>query len=283
MRAVFGVVLAIGLLLSGFAIYMVNGYIGAAQSELEAERQRAATSVDTVSVYAVTKQMSYGDPITIDDVGLILYAEPYLPEGTFQSEEELFPFGTDIVRYATRPMEVFEPILDVKVTEAGEITGITSLLKPGMRAFTIEVDASTGVSGFLRPGNVVDVYWTGSVRDPNSGKNQRVTQLIKSNLELIAVDQSANASREGASIARTVTAQVSPQDVAALAQAQASGSLSLSLVGDSNAEAATNILVNQSSLLGLQEAAIEAPKEKVCTIVQNRGTERIVIPIPCTN
>ncbi|MEL6571980.1 MAG: Flp pilus assembly protein CpaB [Pseudomonadota bacterium] len=289
MRAVFALVLLVGIGLAGFAVYMVQGYMEQTQTALVAERQRAAAAVPTVEVYAVNRAMEYGETLTRDDVELIAYAEPHLPEGTFMTEEALFPEGDEELRVVTRPMEALEPVLSAKVTEPGDIAGITSLLSPGMRAFTITVDVQSGVSGFLRPGDRVDVYWTGNLSTAG-GDSQNVTQLIKGSVELIAVDQTADSNRNSAVIARTVTVQVSPEDVAALAQAQATGDLSLSLVGAGDATVLGGISIDQRTLLGVpEEVIVEAPEpvvvveEKVCTITRRSGTERIVEEIPCTD
>lgn len=286
MRAVFGLVLIIGLGLAGFAVYMVQGYFEEQQVALARERAVAARQVPTVQVYAVNRAMTYGERITPDDVSLIAYAQPSLPEGTFGTEEELFPQGTDQLRAVLRPMEPNEPVLAVKVTRPGQDAGITTRLVPGMRAFTIRVDATSGVSGFLRPGDNVDVYWTGS--PPNHiGSGGEFTKLIEPALQLIAVDQSADENRTEASIARTVTVQVTPQQVAKLAQAQATGSLSLSLVGMADESIATVLEVDQRSLLGIveEQLVVEATPDapEVCTIRTRRGAELDVIPIPCTN
>ncbi len=290
MRAVFGLVLILGMGLAGFAVYMVKGYVSQTQVALDAERQRAAEAVETVEVYAVNRPIAYGEMLSMEDVVLIRYAKPYLPEGVYQTEEALFPDGGDSLRTVLRPMEINEPVLAVKVSNPGEIVSITSLLAPGTRAFTIKVDVSTGVSGFLRPGDRVDVYWSGTINRGVGNTSQGVTQLIKSNVELIAVDQTADGNRSGAEIARTVTVQVSPQDVAALAQAQSTGSLSLSLVGkDDMTAVASNIQVDQRSLLGLVDeapapvAAAPAPAPQVCTIKTRRGAEVVETPTPCTN
>ena len=67
-------------------------------------------------------------------------------------------------------------------------TPITSRLTAGMRAFAISVDVTSGVSGFLRPGDRVDVYWSGTVEE--GGRSPRgVTQLIDSGVKIVAVDQ----------------------------------------------------------------------------------------------
>ena len=287
MRAVFGLVLVLGMGLAGFAVYMVKGYMTDQEAALRAERARAQQIVETVDVYAVNRAMAYGEPITPEDVKLIKYAVEFLPEGVFKTEEELFPEGTDLPRRILRQIEPNEPLLLTKVTAPGEDAGINQRLARGMRAFTINVDASSGVSGFLRPGDKVDVYWTGSVNSFDGG-NREITRLIQSGVELIAVDQSADANRTGAEIARTVTVQVSPQDVAGLAQAQSTGSLSLSLVGVGDESVATAIEVDQMSLLGIEEAAPLAPvaveaAPQACTIRTRRGAELVDVVIPCTN
>lgn len=292
MRAVFGLVLVVGMGLAGFAVYMVNGYVAQTQSELDEERQRAAEAVPTVQVYAVNRPMKYGETLTQEDVVLIDYAEPFLPEGVFTTEEELFPEGDEELRVVTRPMEINEPILMVKVTEPGDIAGITSLLAPGMRAFTIKVDVQSGVSGFLRPGDRVDVYWTGNLRTAG-GDSQNVTQLIKGSVELIAVDQTADGNRAGAEIARTVTVQVTPSDVALLAQAQSTGALSLSLVGAGDVEVLGGISIDQRTMLGVPEEVEEVIEEQVVVEVvekcyvktrdENGMRVNTDIEIPCAN
>ncbi len=287
MRAVFGLVLVLGMGLAGFAVYMVKGYMSDQEAALAQERARAQTVVETVDVYAAKRSIGYGEPLTQDDVMVIKYAKASLPDGVYQTEEELFPDGTDVSRVVLRPMEPNEPVMAIKVTEPGRDAGITSRLERGMRAFTINVDVSSGVSGFLRPGDRVDVYWTGSVAAGTNG-TRGITRLIGSAIELIAVDQSADANRTGTEIARTVTVQVSPQDVAGLAQAQSTGKLSLSLVGHGDDTIASVIEVDQKSLLGIEDVVIEepvaaAPPPQACTIRTRRGAEVVEIPIPCTN
>ena len=285
MRAVFGLVLILGLGLAGFAVYMVQGYFAEQERALARERAAAAQQVPTVEVYAVNRVMMFGEPLTMDDVTIIRYAEPFLPEGVFTTEQELFPEGPGIVRYVVRQMEPNEPVLAVKVTAPGQDAGITTRLEPGMRAFAVEVDVASGVSGFLRPGDRVDVYWTGQVDLVD--RTESVTQLIDQSLKIVAIDQTSDDNMSGAAIARTVTVEVSPQQVANLAQAQSTGALSLSLVGHMDETVASAVEVNQRSLLGRIEAApvIEAviEPEQVCTIRTRRGSDVVEIPIPCTN
>jgi pilus assembly protein CpaB len=287
MRGVFALVLVAGLGLAGFAVWMVQGYFADQQRALARERAAAAEVVPTVEVIAVNRVVAYGERLTPEDVHVIAYAEPFLPEGAILTMEDLFPEGETVLRAALRQMEANEPVLLVKVTAPGEVAGIASSLKPGMRAFAIEVSATTGVSGFLRPGDRVDVYWTGNTGADTTGLGSQVTMLIESGVEIIAVDQTTDENVSSAMVASTVTVQVDPQQVAALAQAQTTGALSLSLVGQEDQTVASAIEVDQQSLLGIEIAApvveVAAPVEPVCTVRTRRGADVVEIPIPCTN
>ncbi len=286
MRAVFGLVLIVGLGLAGFAVYMVQGYFEQQGQQLRAAEAARQQAVPTVAVYAVNRTIEFGEALTMDDVEIIRYAEPHLPDGVFQDEVALFPRGEDLPRYVLRQMEPNEPVLATKVTEPGVAATITSLIQPGLRAFTIEVDATTGVSGFLRPGDRVDVYWTGQVAQGLAGSND-VTQLIEPGLRLVAVDQSADTARAGASIARTVTVEVTPLQVGKLTQAQATGDLSLSLVGHADDLTTEAIEMTQSTLLGIVAPEIvveeEVEEEQICTIRRLAGGQVIEDIIPCSN
>jgi len=285
MRAVFGFVLILGLGLAGFAVYMVSGYFQQQERALARERATAAQQVATIEVFAVNRVILFGEPLTAADVTLIRYAEPFLPEGVFRTSEELFPQGEGVLRYVLRQMEPNEPVLAVKVSDPGQDAGITTRLAPGMRAFAINVDVASGVSGFLRPGDRVDVYWSGSAQ--TGGGMEQVTKLIESGVTIVAIDQSADDNMSGALIANTVTVEVSPQQVAKLAQAQATGSLSLSLVGHMDDSIASAIEVDQNSLLGIVAATpvveVAVEPEQICTIRTRRGADVVEIPIPCTN
>lgn len=291
MRLVFGLVLIIGVALAGGAVYMARDYIKQTQSELERERlatQNALANVKTIPTVSVTvlnRAVKYGERLAPEDVRIVQWPEDAIPEGTFSDMAVLFPADGRGDRFILRTIEKDEALLEVKVTQPGESAGLTSRLEKGMRAFAISVDVASGVSGFLRPGDNVDVYWTGSLR--GTGGEGEITRLIQTNIELIAIDQTAGSDVTGTTIARTVTVAITPEQVAALAQAQNTGRLSLALVGAQDETIATAIEVDQRKLLGIEEAApapVKAQK-RVCTVKARRGGEIVDtgIPTPCTN
>ena len=284
MRMIFGLVLLVGLALAGAAVYMARGFISNTQAQLNHEREFRAKTGPLVQVFVVNKPMNYGDMLTKEDVQLIYWQESALPETAFQDAALLFPDDGKEPRYILRQMEKFEPLLAVKVTEPGQPAGLTGQLAKGMRAFAVKVDVSSGVSGFVQPGDHVDIYWTGSV----TGVDGELTRLIESGVKIIAVDQTADNGNSGATVARTVTVAASPEEVARLAQAAATGRMALSLVGvgDESVDNGT-IEVDSNALLGIlpeqQVVAAEVPVEKICTVRNRKGNEVTETQIECTN
>jgi pilus assembly protein CpaB len=285
MRMVFGLVLLVGVALAGGAVYMAKNYIGAYQNELARERASRQEIIPTVDVYVAQRSLKYGEALNSDDFRLVAWPETAIPEGTFVGQGSLYPEGENDLRYVLRAMEKDEAIMAIKVTEPGEEAGLTSQLERGMRAFAIKVDVASGVSGFLRPGDRVDVYWTGRIQGRNRDDRGEVTKLIDTAIKLIAIDQTSAGDIDAATIARTITVAIRPEQVAALAQAQSSGRLSLSLVGADDDTVASAFQIDQDMLLGIEaeEVTAELEEKKVCTIKTRRGAEVVVIPIPCTN
>lgn len=278
MRAMFGLVLVAGVGLAGAAVYMAKGYISKTETALQKELAIKAQTGGLVEVYVVKKSVDYGDPLTKDDVQKSYLPKNTLPEATFGDIALLFPEDNSEPRYVLRPMEKFEPILAVKVTEPGEQAGLTGALEKGMRAFAIKVEAAD----FLQPGDRVDIYWTGAT-ESSTGE---ITRLIESTMKIIAVDRNGKSQYSDGSIQnRTMTVAATPEQVARLAQAQATGRLVMSLVGVGDDTETGKIEVDTGSMLGITEAAapVAVEAEKVCTIRTRKGADVVEIPIPCTN
>ncbi len=280
MRAVFGLVLLVGMGLAGFAVYMVNQYMDTQSAALQRERARAANVIATVDLYSPSRDLTYGDLLTSDDVQIIKYVRDSLPDGVFQTEEELFPDGLDVPRVVRIPMNVNEPITIDKVTDAGAPQGITALLEPGTRAFPLPNRMTEAFVGQLRNSDVIDIYWIGSV-----GNGPATSRLVKSRLEIISIDTPDRNGRGGGS---NVVLQVSQKDFADLQVLQAAGTLSLTPVGRDDAEVGDlTIETDIRDVLGIEEVFIAPEVEEVvdepCFIIQRSGTERIRVEIECAD
>ncbi|HHB80281.1 MAG TPA: Flp pilus assembly protein CpaB, partial [Aliiroseovarius sp.] len=232
MRLIFGLVLILGVGLAGFAVYMARNYIGAQNQQLAAERALRSQIVPTTAVFVVKDRLAYGDQLTVENIEPVRWPVKAVPPGAFTEITDIFPDGEPEFRTVLRTMEKGEAVLVMKVSGTGADAGVASRLGKGMRAFTINVDVSSGVSGFLRPGDRVDVYWSGrgAARD-GERRGGEITRLIQNAVQIIAIDHTADSDRSTPTIARTITVEASPTQVAALAQAPATGKPSLSLAG----------------------------------------------------
>ncbi len=288
MRAIFAAVLLFGLGIAGFAVYMAQNYIKGYENAL-AQQKTENPTIELVDGFIVARQIKFGEKLELKDVRRVKWPKAAIPEGMFTDADVLFPDGNNLQRVVLRSMEKNEVLIAAKLTEPGQEAGISSRLGSGERAFTIKVDVTSGVSGLLRPGDRVDVYWTGRVENDTSRRGE-FTKLIQPNVRLVAVDQSVNEEMEGGGIARTVTVAVASDQVPALNFAQSSGRLSLSLVGAGDDTIAEVIEVDQKRLLGLEDApapevqeVVQVAPERTCSIKTRKGGTVTEIPIPCTN
>jgi len=270
MRIVFGLVLLVGVALAGFAVYIAQDRFSQYQQALREQREAI---IETTEVFVVNTQLRYGQTLRPEHVTAVLWPADHVPFGAFQSMDEIFPEGTDVPRTVLRVMERDEPILLSKVTAPGRDAGLASSLQNGNRAFALQVDVTSGVAGFLRPGDRVDVYWTGNSR------GETVTRLIREAVQIIAIDQITDEERNNPTVARTITIEAAPQEIAALNVAQASGRLTLALVGvEDNTVLSETVEVSVGDIIGEEEVA-EGPRR--CFVTQRAGGQATRVEVPC--
>ena len=278
MRLIFLLVLVIGIGTAAYAAFLIQGQFASRDSEIaqlnNELRQVRERVVDTTPVVVTSQRISFAHQITTDDLTVINWPTKFLPEGVFESVEEVVGVGDAEPRYVKRVLEAGEPLMAIKVTEFGEDIGINTLLEPGTRAFAIRVNVATGVSGFLQPGDEVDIYWTGRNLD------KQITRLIIERVKIIAIDQQSSQDSLRPTVARTVTLQVSPSIVANLVQFQESGNLTLSLRGVEDTTTSGPIEVDTNSLIGNEIKPVEIPDK--CFRRERRGVEVVSIEVPCT-
>ncbi len=278
MRLIFLLVLVIGIATAGYAAFLIQGQFGEKDAEIarlaNELRKTREQVVETTPVVITTSRIAFAHRLTAEDLGIINWPTNDLPENVFNSIEEVIG-ENDQPRYVKRVLEVGEPLMAVKITDFGEDIGINTLLEPGTRAFAIRVDVASGVSGFLQPGDEVDIYWTGN------SLSETITRLILERVKIVAIDQQSNQDSLRPTVARTVTLQVSPDIVAKLVQFQSSGRLTLSLRGVEDTTTSGPISVNTSTLIGNEIIPVEELAK--CFRRERRGVEVISIEVPCEN
>jgi pilus assembly protein CpaB len=135
-----------------------------------------------------------------------------------------------------------QPVTQGSLVRPGERGFLAAALSPGMRAITVSVSATSGVAGFVFPGDRVDIVLTQEVEGGGDGAPLRVSETIIRNARVLATDQRINTRDEqGNQIPQnisTVTLEATPTIAEKIAVAQTIGQLSLSLrsLADNNAE-----------------------------------------------
>jgi pilus assembly protein CpaB len=115
-------------------------------------------------------------------------------------------------------------------------------LGPGKRAVKVPVSATSGVAGFVFPGDRVDMVLTQEVRGGGDGPPLRVSETIVRNLRVLATDQRIDGKdEEGKTVPKlfnTITLEATPRLAEKIAVAQSLGMLSLALrsIADNTAE-----------------------------------------------
>ena len=117
-----------------------------------------------------------------------------------------------------------QPVTRGSLVRPGERGFLAAALGPGMRAVTVPVSASSGVAGFVFPGDRVDIVLTQEVEGGGDGSPLRASETIFRNVRVLAVDQRLDArDEEGNSVAQpgsNVTLEATPRMAERIAVAQ---------------------------------------------------------------
>jgi pilus assembly protein CpaB len=147
-------------------------------------------------------------------------------------------FGT-VVRYQ---ITAGQPVTRGSLVGPNDRGFLAAALGPGMRAVTVPVNVSTGVAGFVFPGDHVDIVLTQQVQGGGDGPALKVSETIIRNVRVLATDQRMTEKNDdGKTEVKTfsnVTMEVTPRIAEKIAVAQSMGTLSLSLrsIADNTAE-----------------------------------------------
>ncbi len=126
-----------------------------------------------------------------------------------------------------------QPITDALLVHPGDRGFLAAVLSPGARAISVPVNATTGISGFIFPGDLVDLLLTVRFNDKQgeegSGETRHATKTILRGVRVLAIDQMVQNTQGEAKVVKNVTLEVQPKDSEKVALALEMGSLSLSL------------------------------------------------------
>jgi pilus assembly protein CpaB len=180
-------------------------------------------------------------------------------------------------------LDAGSPVTSQDVLRPRDRGFLASVLAPGSRAISINVDAESGVSGLIWPGDYVDVILT-QESDKADLAHRALSETVLHNVRIIAIDQEivqggpANNATAG-KVVRTVSLQLAQEQVKKITVAQRLGKLSLAIrpaVDEQDAAGTgTTLSTDVSPEIARQSATVKVYRgDKVTEYpVQHRDTE----------
>lgn len=182
----------------------------------------------TVPVAVAAADLPWGTKLKPDMIKTIAFLSESLPPGYFSDASVLEN------RVLISPLKRNEPIVEHKLAGEGVAGGgVSSVLKPGKRAVAVKGDKVIGISGFIKPGDRVDVLVT--ITDPR--RKREVTKVVLENIFVLATGTQMQENAEGKPAPVDVyTLEVTPKDAEKLALVATQGRLQFALRNITDAE-----------------------------------------------
>lgn len=219
-------ILGAAAIAAGAAAFLVRGMLGGGTSQSEASIP--AVQYATADVLVAASDVPAGRPLTVNDVRWQAWPKNALvPAYTTRDTQPDMAKAVEgsVVR---APLFSGEPVTAAKVIKAQNASFMSATLTPGSRAVSIKVEAETTAGGFILPNDRVDVVQTRQVGSQAEHNYQAVT--ILHDIRVLAIDQTAKTDQNAQSaVGKTATLELTEEQSELIAQAQASGSLSLAL------------------------------------------------------
>jgi pilus assembly protein CpaB len=212
-----GIAVVLGLL----AVFLANSYF----SGVEDQQQRVAEDQKLSRIVVASQDLAFGVPLSDQNLHLANWPTNSVPVGAFTSIAD----ATRNARVALRPIVVGEPILASKVSGTNGRATLSANLPVGKVAYSVPINDVSGVGGFVRPGDVVDVLLTRPIPGAGSSGTDKMTDVVLEAVPVLGVDQISDESQTKPATAKTATLEVDTLGAQKLALSVQLGTLSLAL------------------------------------------------------
>lgn len=271
------VLIVVALVLAGLAAFLARSFLDTQDITAEAP--------PGPKVLIAKLALPIGKIVIAKDLQWIEWpVDNVYPGYAVQGQKKIGDFVGSVVRDS---MVVGEPITLAKLVRPGERGFMSVILKPGMRAITIPVNRTSGVAGFIFPGDRVDILLNRTKTDDN-GISRVVTETVFRNVRILAVDlRSSDAKDQKPRLGKSVTIEVTPVLAEKMRVLQRLGGLTLSLrsmamdqdpeTGEFIADETSGISERKSITWDADVSSLVPPLEigkTRVTVVINRGNQQ---------
>lgn len=186
-----------------------------------APRETVQVQSDAVPVAVAAIDLAWGTKLTPEMIKKMPFLKESLPSG-YTSDINLLKD-----RVILTSLKMNDPIVEHELAPVSVTTGgVSAILGQGKRAIAVKGDKVIGISGFINPGNRIDVLVT--LKDPATKKEK--TKLVLDNIPVLATGTQILKNDKGEPAPVDVyTLEVTPEESEKLALAAAEGKLQFAL------------------------------------------------------
>jgi len=184
---------------------------------------RVESEIEAVPVLVAKTDIAWGTKLNSQMVTTAPFFKESLPPGYHTKYADVAD------RVVIIPIKAGEPIAGHRLAPEDIRTGgVSAILKEGRRAIAVRGDKIIGISGFIKPGDRVDVLVT--VKDPRS--NSEKTKIVLQNILVLATGTQIQEDEQGKPLPVDVyTLEVTPEETEKLALVANEGRIQLALRG----------------------------------------------------
>lgn len=254
--------IALSLVIAAGGSFVLYKWI---QSKQGSVKEIVKVKAEAAQVVVASADLVWGSKLKPEMIKTVSYLKENLPDGYFSKPADISG------RVLISPLKANELITEYKLAPNSiETGGVSAILTPGKRAIAVKGDKVIGISGFINPGNRVDVLVT--VEDPRNEEEK--TKTILENILVLATGTQIQENDKGEPAPVDVyTLEVDPEDGEKLALAATEGQVQLALRSTLDTETVLTTGVTIPKMLASFSYA-----EKKATTQKKRPANRRWIP-----
>ena len=207
------ILIAAALLISVVTVFVARSWLDSQRAHPQVITQ-VAPEPKGVKVLVAKVAMPTGVFIQEEHLLWQIWPDEDVPESYFMEEEVDAEMMQQIVgAVVRRGFSAGEPITPKRFISPGDRGFLAAVLRPGYRAIAIRVNATSGVSGLVFPGDRIDIILTHTVSDRTGEEvvERRASETVLENVRVLAIDQSVDETSNEPNYAKNFTLEVTPK------------------------------------------------------------------------
>jgi pilus assembly protein CpaB len=239
--------LAVSLLIITVLVLNFRTSASATQDRSDDVQAVAPAAIGTVSLLTPERTVRAGTPLKEVKFKEVFWPRNQVPEGAVR----------DVAEFANHFAKIdLEPNVPVRKTDiTTEPMSVSLPLTPGMRAVSIDVDATSGLEGHALPGTRVDVVLTyhedGKLTSKVICQNARV---LSYGGDVTPGTRRSPVEKASAALSRTMTLEVSTEDALKIQTARQMGRISLIMRASDDVQASAVTDMSAAKVGGGEDA-----------------------------